>query len=68
MDAVVDVLASRGIGMTLEMTQYRELCNAIPGAVVVAAALACTDEADFRRRIRERRGLHAELRRRGGPA
>ena len=62
MDAVVDFLASRGIEMTLEMTQYRELCNGIPGAVVVAA-LACTDEADFRRRIREQLDARAELRR-----
>ena len=30
---------------------------------LVAAALACTGEADFRRRIREQRGLHAELQR-----
>ena len=29
------------------------------GTVVVAAALACTDEADFRRRIREQRDLRA---------
>ena len=70
MDAVADILASREIELTLEMTKYRELCSAIPGAVVVAAALACTDEADFRRRIREQLDplreqldLRAELRR-----
>ena len=68
MDAVAAVLASRGIEPTPEMTALRALCSAIPGAVVVAAALACTGEADFRRRIREQRGLHAELRRRRGPA
>ena len=28
---------------------------------VVSAALACTSEADFRRRIADRHGLHAEL-------
>ena len=59
MDAVADVLASRGIELTLDMAKYRELCSGIPGRVVVAAALACADEADFRRRIREHRGLHA---------
>ena len=32
----------------------------MPGAVVVAAALACADEADFRRRLREPRDLHTE--------
>ena len=58
MDAVADTLASREIKLTLDMTKHRELCSAIPGAVVVAAALACTDEADFRRRIHEQRGLH----------
>ena len=63
MDAVADVLASRGIELTLEMTKHRALCSVIPGAVVVAAALACTDEADFRRRIREQRDPGAELRR-----
>ena len=60
MDVVAAVLASRGIEPTPEMTALRALCGAIPGAVVVAAALACTDEADFRRRIREQRGLRAE--------
>ena len=63
MDAVADVLASRGIELTLEMTKHRELCSGIPGTVVVAAALACTDEADFRRRIREQPDPGAELRR-----
>ena len=59
MDAVADILASRGIELTGEMTKRRELCSAVPGTVVVAAALACTGEADFRRRIREQRDLRA---------
>ena len=59
MDAVADVLASRGIELAAEMTEYRALCSGIPGTVVVAAALACAGEADFRRRIRGHRGLHA---------
>ena len=63
MDAVADVLASRGIELTGEMAKHRELCSAIPGTVVVAAALACTDEADFRRRIREQLDARAERRR-----
>ena len=63
MDAVADILASREIELTLDMTKHRELCSAIPGAVVVAAALVCTSEADFRRRIREQRDSRAELRR-----
>ena len=52
MDAVADLLASRGIELTLEMAKYRELCSGIPGKTVMAAALACTSEADFRRRVR----------------
>ena len=52
----------REIELTLEMTQHRALCSGIPGAVVVAA-LACADEADFRRRIREQLGPRAGLRR-----
>ena len=59
MDAVADILASRGVELTGEMTKYRELCSAVPGTVVVAVALACTGEADFRRRIREQRDLRA---------
>ena len=58
MDAVADLLASRGIELTPELAQYRELCGGIPGKTVMEAALACTDEADFRRRIGDRRGLH----------
>ena len=61
MDAVADLLASRGIELTLEMTKYRELCSGIPGKTVMAAALACTSEADFLRRIGERRDAHAGL-------
>ena len=58
MDAVADILASREIELTLDMTKHRELCSGIPGTVVVAAALACTSETDFRRRIREQRDMH----------
>ena len=63
MDAVADLLASRGIELTPEWAQYRERCGGVPGKVVVAAALACTDEADFRRRIREHLDLHTEIER-----
>ena len=59
MDAVAELLASRGIELTPELAQYRELCGGIPGKTVMGAALACTDEADFRRRLRESRDLHA---------
>ena len=57
MDAVADLLASRGIELALEMTKHRDLCSGIPGKTVMAAALACTSEADFRRRIRALRDV-----------
>ena len=60
MVAVAELLASRGIELTLELARYRELCGGVPGKTVMGAALACTDEADFRRRLREPRDLHAE--------
>ena len=67
MDAVAELLASRGIELTLELAQYRELCKGISGKTVTAAALACTSEADFRRRIRAQRDPHVRLRRTGDP-
>ena len=61
MDAVAEVLESRGIDAAVEVTQDRELYGGLPGKVVMAAAMACTDEADFRRRIRAQLDLHTEL-------
>ena len=59
MDAVAEVLESRGIDAAAAVTKDRELYGGIPGKVVMAAAVACTDEADFLRRIRGQRALHA---------
>ena len=47
-----------GVEPTPALAQYRALCRGIPGKTVMGAALACTDETDFRRRIGDRRGLH----------
>ena len=58
MDAVADLLASRGIELTPDMAQYRALCGGIAGKTVMGAALACTDEADFRRRVRALSDVH----------
>ena len=55
MNAVAQVLATRGIAVTLDVAEDRELLAGVPGDAVMAAALACTDAADFRRRIGERR-------------
>ena len=48
------VLTSRGIEAALDSPQDRALFGAVSAEVLVAAALACTGEADFRRRVRVR--------------
>ena len=53
-NAVVQVLKVRGIAVALDAVEDRERLGALPGDALLAAALACTDAADFRRRIRER--------------
>ena len=60
MEMVAAALRARGIETALHFTEDRELFNGRSGDALMAAALACTGEADFRRRIREQRGLHAE--------
>ena len=52
---VLAVLKARGIEVTSELVEPRELLGALSGDAAMAAALACTDEAEFRRRVRERR-------------
>ena len=46
------VLASRGIEAALGSPEDRGLFAAVPAEVLVAAALACAGEADFRQRVR----------------
>ena len=55
------VLAGRGIEAALDAAEDRELIGALPVETLVAAALACTGEADFRRRARARLGPPAGL-------
>ena len=57
MNAVVQVLEARGIAVTLDAAEDRDLVAGVPGDALMAAALACTDAADFRGRIREQRDL-----------
>ena len=57
------ILEARGIAPASGLTELRELIGALSGEAVMAAALACTDAADFRRRIQE----HGALHRRPGP-
>ena len=61
MDLMAAALRARGIEAALDFTEDRELFSGLSGEALMAAALACTGEADFRRRIQEQRGLHAEL-------
>ena len=50
------VLRARGIEAALDSSEDWALFGALPAEILMAAALACTGEADFRRRVRERRG------------
>ena len=58
MNAVAQVLDARGIAVALDAAENRELVGGVPGDALIVAALACTDAADFRRLIGERRALH----------
>ena len=51
------VLRARGIEAALDSPEDRQLIGALPAEVLVAAALACTGEADFRRRARDQINL-----------
>ena len=50
------VLAGRGIEAALDASEDRALIDALPAEALIEAALACTGEADFRRRVREQLG------------
>ena len=49
---VVAMLRARGIEAAPDVTAEREFLGRLPDDVLMAAALACTDAADFRRRLR----------------
>ena len=55
---VLTVLKARGIAVSVDLAEYRECFAASSSEALVEAAMACTDEADFRRRAREHRTLH----------
>ena len=46
------------IASALDAAEDRALLEGLTNDALMAAALACTDEADFRRRVREQRALH----------
>ncbi len=47
------VLRARGIEVTPSLAEDRALFGSVPGDALMAAAVACRDETDFRRRIRD---------------
>ena len=61
MELVAAALRARRVETALDFTKDRELFSGLSGDALMAAALACTGEADFRRRVREQLGLHAGL-------
>ena len=48
---VLSVLKARGIGAVPELTELRERFGGSSSDALMSAALACTDAADFRRRL-----------------
>ena len=48
---VLTVLKARDIAVASDLAELRELCGTSSSETLMAAALACTDAADFRRRI-----------------
>ena len=55
MQAAAQILEARGVAVALEVTEDQKLSGGVSGDALIAAALACSDAADFRRRIGERR-------------
>ena len=63
MELAAATLRARGIEVTSALATDRALLSGLSGDALMSAALACADEADFRRRIREQLDPRAELRR-----
>ena len=55
MGMVAAALRARGIEPALDAAEDRELFRGLPDDALMAAAFACTDAADFRRRLGEQR-------------
>ena len=54
LEAVVQVLEAPGIAVEPDIKKDRELLGGDSGEDLIAAALACTDADDFRRRVGQR--------------
>ena len=55
---VLAVLNARGIEVTSDLAALRDLLGPLSSDAAMAAALACTDAADFRRRVLAQRARH----------
>ncbi len=53
---VIAVLRARGIEATPRLAEDSALFGSVPSDALMAAAVACRDEADFRRRVRDAAG------------
>ena len=60
MAIVAAALRAQGIEVAADFAEDPELFSGLSGDALIAVALACTDETDFRRRVREQLGLHTE--------
>ena len=58
MEFAAAAIRARGIEAALGSEEDRALIGELSDDALMAAALACTSEADFRRRIRERSDMH----------
>ena len=63
---VLTVLKARSIAVARDPTELRELLGTLSGDAVLSAALACTDAADFRRRVLAQRGRSGPTTAHGG--
>ena len=61
MELVAAALRAQGIEVASDFAEDPEFFSGLSGEALIAAALACTGEADFRRRILEQRSLHTGL-------
>ena len=61
MEVVAAALRTQGIEVTSDLTEDPEFFRGLSGEALIAAALACTGEADFRRKVQEQRSLHTGL-------
>ena len=60
LEAVAQVLEARGIASALDAAEDRALLEGLANDALMETALACTDEADFRRRVRGQGASHGQ--------